>query len=731
MDRKIDPANVWQEYPRPIMERTGWQNLNGLWDYTITLHQSIIPKAIDKGKILVPFPVESSLSGVQRELLPHDMLWYKRGFTIPDGWRGKEILLHFDAVDFQSSVWVNGRAVGTHEGSSDRFTFNITPYLKEGTVQELVVSVIDSTDVTPQPVGKQTLRPRGIKYTAVSGIWKTVWLEPVNKTNIRKFEGVANIDNSTYTLTVNTNTGGNEQVKVTALDKGHEVTSVTGRPGEALTLKIPAAKLWAPDHPFLYDLQIELSHNGQSLDKVNSYFAMRKISVGKDKSGINRIMLNNQPLFQYGMLDQGWWPDGLLTPPCDEALKYDIEFTLNAGFNVIRKHIKIEPERFYYHCDRMGVLVWQDAVCSSEYNLKNSNPGKNPRSARQFEAELKRMVDQLYNYPSIVLWVVFNEGWGQYGGTTWIDWTKQRDPSRLVSVSGWVDMGNGDVCDVHRYPGPGRIENSSKARAFAVGEFGGLGLPVTGHTWMESDKNWGYATYIDPGEFRKAYEHMVYELDILVDQGLSAAIYTQTTDVEIETNGMLTYDRKVEKIPAGDLKALHRKLWVGKTSVKEYLPDSEKKPQMWKYVFTEPATGWDSERFDDHGWKTGPASFGYNHPNFQLGYPVDERTDFAHIPKTTWNTGQIWLRKTFDLKNPPQKPVLKVSYDDAALVYINGQKVLDISGRTAHYSHHGYYPIPEGILRKEKNTIAVYCTNDMGRQGNQVFDLGIMEIVYQ
>lgn len=728
---KVTPDNVWQEYPRPIIQRKNWKNLNGLWNYTVTKHQAEIPKSISEGKILVPFAIESALSGVQRQFMPEDMLWYKHSFEIPKEWKGKNILLHFGAVDFESNIWINGKKAGSHEGSSDSFSFDITPYLNKKGLQEIIVSVIDSTNAAPQPVGKQVLKPRGIYYTPVSGIWKTVWLEPVNSRFIENFTGTPNIDKSVYNIKVSgKNTSGKEHVKIVVFDNGKQISMEEGSIQEEMTLKIPNQKLWNPDSPHLYDMKISLLDGDKVLDEFDSYFAMRKISIAKDKAGFNRIMLNNEFLFQYGLLDQGWWPDGLLTPPSDEALKYDIEFTKKAGFNTIRKHIKVEPERFYYHCDKMGLIVWQDAVCSNDYNLLHGFPGKSERSINQFEFELKKMIDQLRNYPSIVLWVVFNEGWGQYGGKSVIDRTKEYDPSRLASVSGWVDMGNGDVCDVHRYPGPGRIENAGKSRAFAVGEFGGLGLPVKNHTWVDNDKNWGYTKYEDIEKYRTDYEHMIFELDLLIDMGLSAAIYTQTTDVEVETNGLLTYDRKEEKIPFEELKQIHSRLWKGKTKLKVYLQDSEKTSQQWKYTLATPSGSWTDAQYDDSAWGRSGAPFGYNHSDWQLGYPLYERTDFAHVPQTIWNTTDLWLRKEINLEEIPENPLLNISYDDNAEVYINGEKVLYINGRIAHYGHHGYIPI-KNVLKKGKNIIAVHCRNDVTKRGNQFFDLGIVEVEYE
>jgi len=731
---EVNPDSPLPEYPRPQMVRAAWKNLNGLWKYAVTT-QDKTSSEINDGNILVPFAIESALSGVKRTFLPSEKLWYRRSFEVPAPWREGKVLIHFGAVDYHTVVYINGKKAGEHEGSGDAFSFDITGLLASGEKQEVTLEVLDPTDAGDQPRGKQVLKPHGIYYTAVSGIWKTVWIEPVPEKYLCDFAGTPDIDRGTFT--VNAQVAGSDkatEVRYTVLDKGKQIVAATGKPGENTVLNIPRAKLWWPDAPFLYDLKMEVLQQGKVVDTVASYFGMRKISVAKDTRGINRIMLNNKFLFQYGFLDQGWWPDGLLTAPTDEALLSDILFAKKAGYNTIRKHIKIEPDRFYYHCDRLGMIVWQDAVSGDNFNLKNppKNLKKDDAAARRFEYELKAMIDQLRNHPCIVNWVIFNEGWGQYGDRKWIDWAKQYDPSRLAEVSGWVDMGNGDICDTHRYPAPGRIENAGRERAFAVGEFGGLGLPVTDHLWNPEMNNWGYATYSDPKSFEDAYKHLIFHLRTMINSGLSAAIYTQTTDVEGEVNGMLTYDRAKEKIPAEELAAINRLLYTAPINLAVIMPNSEREPQSWRYVTVKPQGEWTQSDYDASSWKQGAGMFGYNHPGWQLGYAYDERNAPTHLPNTEWKTDEIWLRRDFALDKLPVNPYLQLRYDEQAEVYINGMLVADVENRPAHYSHSDLIQIAadkRSVFKKGKNTIAVYCKRNKQPKGpaNQTIDVAIVD----
>ncbi|MCD8273874.1 MAG: beta-galactosidase [Alistipes sp.] len=730
---RVDPRCPLPEYPRPQLVRPHWQNLNGLWDYAVTEIGAAAPAGAD-GKILVPFGIESSLSGVQRTFLPTEKLWYRRSFEVPAAWRGKRILLHFGAVDYTAAVRINDREAGTHEGGNDAFTFDITELLRENGPQEVSVEVTDPTDKGRQPRGKQVLNPKGIHYTPVSGIWKTVWLEAVDPLYIASYHGTPDIDRGQYVVSADVpNATAATQVKFEAYDKGRRVAEATVRPGEKAVLRITDAKLWSPASPFLYDLKMTVFENGKRTDAADSYFGMRKISVGKDADGFDRILLNGEFVFQYGLLDQGWWPDGLLTAPTEEALLYDIEFTLKAGFNTIRKHIKVESDRFYYHCDRLGVLVWQDAVSGDDYNLKDYPHGidKDPEAAHRYEKELKAMIDQLRNYPSIVNWVVFNEGWGQYGGKQLIDWVKKYDPSRLAEVSGWVDMGNGDIADIHKYPGPGRVENAGPGRAFVVGEFGGLGLPTEGHLWNPAMNNWGYATYKDPEKFRKAYRHMVFQLRTMISEGLSGAIYTQTSDVEGEVNGLMTYDRAVEKFPEGELYALHQPLYAPDLSLRTVLEDAARKPQQWYYTMEKPAEGWQKSTAPPAGWKQGEAPFGFNHPDGVLSFPYYERTDPAHLARTEWKGRHLWAWREFDLKEVPGNVYVRPRYDRNVTVFVNGRKVADVRNRQPHYYHSDLLPLPDGILRPGRNVIAVHAERnpDLERSKNVMFDAGLVEVV--
>jgi len=553
--KEVSPDKVLLEYPRPQMVRKDWMNLNGLWEYAICPRDESCPKDFD-GSILVPFCVESALSGVQKEVGQDNRLWYRRSFDVAKKWSNKRILLHFEAVDWETTVWVNNKQVGTHRGGYDPFTFDITDALKDTGSQEIVLSVWDPTNAGTQPRGKQVRRPRGIWYTAVTGIWQSVWLEPVNEAYIESLNIVPDIDAGVVRITAVCSDEADgfsidAQVKDGWWTKGKSRADV----GNPIVIPIKNPKLWSPDSPFLYDLKVALKDGkGKKVDKVSSYFGMRKISLGKDEKGITRVMLNNEFVFQFGLLDQGWWPDGLYTAPTDEALRYDIEVTKKLGFNLARKHVKIEPRRWYYWCDKLGLLVWQDMPSGDVY-IDPSEPDaqRSKESAQQFELELTRMIDSLGSHPSIVVWVPYNEGWGQYDTERITKMIKEHDPTRLVNnASGWADRGVGDIHDIHDYPGPSMPEPEAK-RAVVLGEFGGLGLPVEGHLWQERG-SWGYREFKSPEELTDAYRKLIRNLRVLIDKGLSAAVYTQTTDVEVEVNGMMTYDRVIKM----DLKNVNR-----------------------------------------------------------------------------------------------------------------------------------------------------------------------------
>ena len=523
--------------------------LNGLWEYAIQPRDAERPEVFT-GHILAPFPVESALSGVGKPVGDENRLWYRRTFRVPRDWGKRHLMLNFEAVDWETTVWVNGREVGTHRGGYDPFSFDITHALKKRGEQEVMIAVWDPTDTGTQPRGKQVREPRGIWYTAVTGIWRSVWLEPVSEVHIRGLR----ITPDTVKGHVRVQAGCIDEaaafgIVVEALDGETQVALLRGRIGQDIRVPLEDPKLWSPDSPYLYGLRIKLEDgNGRVVDTVESYFGMRSISLEKDAGGANRIFLNGRPLFQFGPLDQGWWPDGLYTAASDDALRYDVEATKKLGFNMLRKHVKIEPRRFYYWCDKLGILVWQDMPSGDAYiGRKDPDLERTPPSEDQFLYEMGRMIDTLFNHPSIVMWVPFNEGWGQFKTPEIVRRIREQDPTRLVdNTSGWSDRGVGDVHDVHAYPGPAAPENEAD-RAAVLGEFGGLGLPVPGHTWQE-EKNWGYRSFKTPAELTESYLDLLRQLGPLIDRGLSAAVYTQTSDVEIEVNGLMTYDREMIKM---------------------------------------------------------------------------------------------------------------------------------------------------------------------------------------
>jgi hypothetical protein len=710
--RDVRPDRVLPEYPRPQFVRPDWQNLNGLWEYAVQPKDAPRPTTYS-GSILVPFPIESALSGVMERITPDQRVWYRRTFTVPADWQGRRLLIHFGAVDWEATVWLNGHELGTHLGGYDPFSFDATDALNPAGPNELIVAVWDPTDAGRQPRGKQVNKPHGIWYTPTTGIWQTVWLEPVPAQRLADLALTPDIDQGELRIALDQRLlPPGAVVEAVALAGGKEVARATG--AAALTLKIATPRLWSPDAPFLYDLKLTLRDKpgGAVLDEVTSYFAMRKISRGPDADGVQRLLLNNQPLFQYGLLDQGFWPDGLYTAPTDEALRFDIEFTRQLGFNTIRKHVKVEPARWYYWCDKLGLLVWQDMPNGTNFpDPKPAEAGEARAAAAQFELELQRVITALRNYPCIVMWVPFNEGWGQYDTARITRFVQELDNTRLVNnASGWTDAGVGDVLDIHVYPGP-LAPPAQPDRAGVLGEFGGLGLPLAGHTW-QAEQNWGYRTYTSQAELNDVYLGLITRLRPLITlPGLAAAIYTQTTDVEIEVNGLLTYDRAVVKIDQARAAAAHRALYLPPPRLTTVVPTSEAEGLIWRYTTAAPADGWQQPDFDDSAWSAGPGVLG------RQGTP-------GAVVRTEWHTDQIWARRVFELPATlPTNPFLRLHHDEDCVVYINGHQAAAVSGFSASYV---LVPLADPrVLRPGRNTFAIHCRQT---DGGQAIDVGIVDV---
>lgn len=687
---KVNPARPLPEYPRPQMVRKDWLNLNGLWQFEPGQQGQPAPVGRSlSGTILVPFAPESALSGVKKHF---DRVWYRRTFEVPKAWAGRRVLLHFGAVDWEADVWLNGRKLLKHRGGYDPFWADVTDWLKGAGKQELVVGVHDPTDTGDQPRGKQVINPNGIWYTPITGIWQTVWLEPVSRSYIAHYRAVPDIGANVVRVkasVVPENTA--PPVTVTVLDGAKVVGKATGSPESDIVVKVPNAKRWSPSSPFLYGLRITCGP-----DTVRGYFGMRGVKVGKAPDGRTRVLLNGKPLFMLGPLDQGFWPDGLYTAPTDDALRWDIEATKKLGFNCTRKHVKVEPARWYYWCDKLGLPVWQDMP---------SGNNRTSESRKQFEAEWRSVIVANWNSPSVIAWIPFNEGWGQYDTERITQWTRAFDPSRLVNnASGWTDHGVGDVNDWHRYPEPDS-PRPEPTRAAMLGEFGGLGLFVQGHLWNREARNWSYSTLRDGAAFTSRYVRMLRRAYALNrDPGLSVAIYTQITDVEGELNGLITYDREVFK---GDWKAIaraNRGIFPPMAPTVTLLPTSEREPRMWRFTTARPADDWAAPDFDDSAWDTGPGAF-------------SERVRRTGPRRSLWNASDIWVRQEFSLASVPHGRLkVLLQHDDDAEVYVNGVRALVAEGANGGYDEFDAEAAAARALRQGRNVIAVHCRNTGGVQ---------------
>ena len=663
--KDVDPAAPLPEYPRPQLVRHDWQNLNGLWDYALTAKGAAAPPAAFDGKLLVPFPIESALSGVKKTVTADQRLFCHRTFTVPAAWAGRDVLLHVGAIDYKAAVSVNGREVGRHTGGYDPFTVDVTAALHAGE-NDLLVNVYDGNS-DAQPIGKQRQHGGGIFYTGCTGIWQTVWLEPVPATHVTSLHIVPDVDGSVLKLTVAC--VGDAAVSVTAGADGKPVGTAAGDAGAEITVPIPAAHLWTPDDPYLYSLHVGVRHGGQVLDSVDSYFALRKVSLGKDGQGRTRILLNNQFVFERGVLDQGYWPDGIYTAPTDAALRSDVDATKKLGFDLSRKHAKVEPDRCYYACDTLGLLVWQDMTQAFAKPADLTDAAK-----AQFAAELTRLVQAHDDDPCIIAWTTFNEGWGEHDVKAAVDRVHRLDPTRLVDdASGWNDVaGIGDVRDTHHYPAPWCTEPEPD-RSVVCGEFGGLGMRVDGHMW--ATQSWGYQGLAGSGwNLTRLYQGVARQAYKLRDeQGMSGYVYTQLTDVETESNGLLTYDRAVIKPDAAVVAAANAGQFVPlpPNPHPELVPTSADGAVTWRYTTDRPADNWATAGFDDSAWKAGPAGFGHD----------------VGTPGTAWTAGDIWIRRTAPMPDHlPAKIDVLAFHDEDVEVYVNGVPAAAAAGYTTDYA---------------------------------------------
>lgn len=707
----VRPDRVWPEYPRPTMVREDWMSLNGLWEFAEAApveagEKPPVGRPLPE-RILVPFPVESSLSGIARHA---ERVWYRRTFSVPRAWRGRRLLLQLGAVDWECRVIVNGRELAVHRGGYDPFSVDVTEALVHPGPQEIVLGVFDPTGGGDQPRGKQVDHPQGIWYTPSTGVWQTVWLEPVSTAHVESLRLEPDPRAGRLELSVDAPRATPDvRLEATVSSRGREIASAGGPVTGPITVPVPDPRLWSTSDPFLYDVEVRLVRGQVLLDRVRSRFGMRTVDVAQDEQGVPRLRLNGEPLFQMGVLDQGFWPDGLYTAPSDEASRSDIELVKKLGFNMIRKHVKVEPERWYAWCDELGVLVWQD-MPSGFRETAGDGGEMSPAARAQFRVELARMIQSRRNHPSIVLWVVFNEGWGQHQTREITQLARTLDTSRPVSnASGWTDERWGDVVDVHAYPGPA-APPVEVARAAVLGEFGGLGLGIPGHTWTAD--SWGYRGVADGEELTRSYTNLLRRVHELKESaGLSAAVYTQLTDVETECNGLVTYDREVLKVDAARVREAN----VGRFPKQvEVVPTSRAEGIVWRYRFEPPegeSEAWTDPAYDDSGWTVGPAGFGTS------GTP-------GAVVRTEWSTPGIWLRRRFVLGAEPGTDLeLLVHHDEDVEIYLNGILAAKAEGYTTTYEALPIAPAARAALVRGENGIAVRCRQT---GGGQYVDVGLV-----
>lgn len=704
---KVDVNCPLAEYPRPQMQRKDWLNLNGVWEFQPYCDYCDISFGKNlKREILVPFAVESALSGVMEY---HDKILYRRTFEVPQSWKGKRVFLNFGAVDYRSEVFVNGKLVGINEEGYLPFSYDISEVLNGGK-NEILIKVFDPTDKGGQPRGKQDTSPQGIMYTPTTGIWKTVWLEAVPNEFISDIKITPDIDKGGVFVSAKS-AAKDAQVIYTVLadDAKSVLASKKAEANKEVFIEIKDAKLWSPQSPYLYNLKIELQSKDGARDEILSYFGMRKISVGTE-NGVQKFFLNNKPIFLVGPLDQGYWPDGILTAPTDDALRFDIEITKKMGFNFIRKHIKVEPARWYYWADKLGVMVWQDAPSCNSYNGHHKHKPAIDKAA--FEKTLFGMVDFLKNSPSVITWVIFNETQGQFDTQRLVEKVKSIDPSRLVNeASGGSWKGSGDIRDIHNYPSP-KAPKPNGAQILVCGEFGGIGMVVDGHMWVNKG-NSGYTNVTNSESLTHKYAQFFEMIKNLKNkEGLAGVVYTQTTDVMTENNGLMTYDRilKVEPEKIAKINALE----FESPSYKAVLPTSENEPQTWRYTFEKPQGNPFAADFDDSKWQEGKAPFGKVAAGFK--------------GNTLWDTGSIWLRKKFKVgaltKDEISKLMFRLFHDENIDIFINGVRAFARGRYVTNYEEFMMEDAARKAIKPDaENVIAVQCRNF---EGGQLVDVGIV-----